>query len=89
MTLIVFHGEKKLDAERAEWHKEKSNEQKSDNLQFLGRHWSSVLTIHAILEHSYPTILILQLNFIIQMLFLFVDLYCSTCSFVTSDNRET
>ena len=63
MALTVSHG-KKLDAERASCHKDE-NEQKSDNLQFLRRHCSSVLTICTVLEHSYSTISILKPNFII------------------------
>ena len=63
MALTVSHG-KKLDAERPSCHKDK-NEQKSDNLQFLRRHCSSVLTICTVLEHSYPTISISKPNVII------------------------
>lgn len=42
----------------------RENEQKSGNLQFLGRHSCSVLVIRTVLEHPYPTTLIVKQNFL-------------------------
>ena len=63
MALTVSHTENQMQRKQAAT--KRKNEQKPDNLEFLGRLCSSALTIRTVLKHSYPTILNHKTKFII------------------------